>query len=159
MAKVKPIPEGSHTITPGLVVRGGKKALEFYKAAFGAKELGVMYGPDGKSVMHAELKIGDSKLYIGDEMPEMGAVSPQKLGGSPVTLHIYTEDCDALFKRAVAAGAKVKMPLADMFWGDRYGKVTDPFGHEWGISTHKEDVSEAEMEKRGKEWMASMPKS
>ena len=158
MAKVKPIPEGSHTITPGIVVRGGKKAIDFYKAAFGAKELGVMYGPDGKSVMHAELKIGDSKFYLGDETPEMGAVSPQKLGGSPVTLHIYTEDCDALFKRAVAAGAKPKMPLTDMFWGDRYGKVTDPFGHEWGISTHKEDVSEAEMEKRGKEWMASMGK-
>jgi PhnB protein len=158
MAKVKPVPEGSHTITPALVVKNGRKAIEFYKAAFGATELGVMLGPDGRSVMHAELKIGDSKIYLGDEMPDMGAVSPQTLGGSPVSLNIYTEDCDAMFKRAVAAGATVKMPLMDMFWGDRYGKVVDPFGHHWGISTHKEDVSEAEMEKRGKEWMASMAK-
>ena len=159
MAKVKPIPEGNHTITAGLVVRGGKKAIEFYKSAFGAKELGIMYGLDGRSIMHAELQIGDTKIYIGDESPEMGAVSPQTLGGSAVSLNIYTEDCDALFKRAVAAGATVKMPLADMFWGDRYGKITDPFGHNWGIATHKEDVSEAEMEKRGKEWMAATAKS
>ena len=159
MAKVKPIPEGTHTITPSLVVKGGRKAIEYYKTAFGAKELSVMYGMDGKSVMHAELQIGDSKIYIGDETPEMGAVSPQTLGGTPVSLNIYTEDCDAMFKRAVSAGATVKMPLADMFWGDRYGKLTDPFGHTWGIATHKEDVSDAEMEKRGKEWMASMAKA
>ena len=159
MAKVKPIPEGNHTITAGLVVRGGKNAIEFYKSAFGAKQLGVMYALDGRSIMHAELQIGDTKIYIGDESPEMGAVSPQTLGGSAVSLNIYTEDCDALFKRAVAAGATVKMPLADMFWGDRYGKITDPFGHNWGIATHKEDVSEAEMEKRGKEWMAAMAKA
>ena len=158
MAKVKYIPEGTHTITPGLVVKGGKKAIEFYKAAFGAKELSAMYMPDGKSVMHAELQIGDSKFFLGDENKEMGAVSPQTLGGSSTTLHIYTEDCDATIKRAVAAGAKVSMPAADMFWGDRYGKVIDPFGHGWGILTHKEDVSPAEMEKRGKEWMASMAK-
>ena len=159
MAKVKPIPEGTHSITPGLVVRGAKKAIEFYKSALGAKELSIMYGLDGKSVMHAELQIGDSKFYVGDENPEMGAISPQALGGSPVSLNIYTEDCDATVKRAVAAGATVKMPLADMFWGDRYGKITDPFGHNWGIATHKEDVSEKEMEKRGKEWMAAMAKS
>ena len=158
MANVKPIPEGNHTITAGLVVRGAKKAIEFYKAAFGAKELSVMLGPDGRSVMHAELKIGDTKIYLGDEFPDMGAVSPQTLSGSPVSLNIYTEDCDAMFRRAVAAGATVKMPLADMFWGDRYGKLTDPFGHTWGIATHKEDVSEQEMEKRGKEWMASVAK-
>jgi uncharacterized glyoxalase superfamily protein PhnB len=159
MAKVKPIPEGNHTVTAALVVKGGKKAIEFYKSAFGAKELGVMYGPDGRSVMHAELKIGDTKIYLGDEAPEMGAVSPQTLGGSPVSLNIYTEDCDAMFKRAVAAGAKERMPLADMFWGDRYGKVTDPFGHIWGIATHKEDVSEEEIRKRGKEWMAANAKA
>ena len=115
-----------------------------------------MLGPDGRSVMHAELKIGDTKIYLGDEYPDFGAVSPQTLGGSPVSLNIYTEDCDAMFKRAVAGGATVKMPLDNMFWGDRYGKLTDPFGHEWGIATHKEDVSEEEMEKRGKEWMAAM---
>ena len=158
MANVKPVSEGSHTITAGLVVKDGKKAVEYYKTAFGAQVLDVMYGPDGKSVMHAELKLGDSKFYLGDEMPEMGALSPQTLGGSAVSINIYTEDCDAVFKRAIAAGATVKMPLADMFWGDRYGKLTDPFGHHWGISTHKEDVSKAEMEKRGKEWMAGMAK-
>ena len=159
MAKVKPIPEGNHTITAGLVVRGGRKAIEFYKTAFGAKELSAMPGPDGRSLMHAELQIGDTKIYIGDESPDMGTVSPQTLGGSAVSLNIYTEDCDAMFKRAVAAGATVKMPLSDMFWGDRYGKITDPFGHNWGIATHKEDVSEAEMAKRGKEWMASLAKA
>jgi PhnB protein len=158
MAKVKYIPEGTHSITPGLVVKNGKKALEFYKTAFGAKELSVMYGLDGKSIMHAELQIGDSKFFIGDENPEMGARSPQTLGGSAVSLNVYTEDCDATIKRAVTAGAKITMPAADMFWGDRYGKVEDPFGHGWGIMTHKEDVSPAEMEKRGKEWMASMAK-
>ena len=158
MAKVKPIPEGHHTITAALVVKGGKKAIEFYKSAFGAKELGVMLGPDGRSVMHAELKIGDTIIFLGDEAPDFGAVSPETLGGSPVSLNIYTEDCDAMFQRAVKAGAKVKMPLADMFWGDRYGKITDPFGHIWGIATHKEDVSKEEMNKRSKEWMASMAK-
>ena len=158
MAKVKPIPEGNHSVTAALVVRDGKKAIEFYKTAFGAKLLSVMDGPDGQSVMHAELKIGDTKIYLGDENPDMGARSPQALGGSPVSLNIYTEDCDAMFKKAIAAGATVKMPLDNMFWGDRYGKLTDPFGHEWGIATHVEDVSEPEMEKRGKEWFATMAK-
>ena len=159
MAKVKPIPDGYHSLTPGLIVKGGKKAIEFYKAAFGAKELGVMYHLDGRSIMHAELQIGDSRFFLGDESKEMGALAPPTIGGTPVTLNIYTEDCDAMIKRAVAAGATVKMPAADMFWGDRYGKVMDPFGHGWGILTHKEDVSPAEMEKRGKEWMASMAKA
>jgi len=140
MANAKPIPEGHHTITPGLVVKGGRKAIDFYKAAFDAKERGVMLGPNG-GVMHAELLIGNSLIFLGDEVPEMGAVSPQTLGGCPVTLNIYTEDCDAVFNRAVAAGATVTMPLADMFWGDRYGKLTDPFGHQWGIATHQEDLS------------------
>jgi len=157
MAKVKPIPEGSHSITAGLVVRNARKAIEFYKTALGATELDVMTGPDG-TVMHAELKIGDSKFYLGEESPEMDAFSPQKLGGSPVSLNIYTEDSDAMFKRAIAAGATVKMPLTDMFWGDRYGKILDPFGHAWGIATHKEDVSKSEMEKRMKEWMAQTAK-
>ena len=158
MAKVKPIPEGSHSITAGLIVKNGEKALEFYKAAFGAQVLDVMKGPDGRGVMHTELKIGDSKFYLGDEMPEMGAISPQTLGGSGVSLNIYTEDCDATFQRAVTAGATVKQPLTDMFWGDRYGKLTDPFGHQWGIATHKEDVAPAEMAKRAREWMAEMAK-
>jgi PhnB protein len=159
MAKVKFIPEGYHTVTPSLVVKGGKKAIDFYKAAFGAKELGTMYNLDGKSVMHAELQIGDSRIMLGDESKEMGALSPQTIGGTPVSLNIYVEDCDATIKKAVAAGATLKMPPADMFWGDRYGKVQDPFGHGWGILTHKEDVSPADMEKRGKEWMTSMAKA
>ena len=154
MSKIKPVPEGNHTITAGLVVKGGKKAIEYYKTAFGAQVLSVMNGPDGQSVMHAELKIGDTKIYIGDENPEMGAVSPQTLNGSPVSLNIYTEDCDAMFKRAIAAGATVKMPLENMFWGDRYGKITDPFGHQWGIATHIEDVAPDEMERRAAQHMA-----
>ena len=156
MSKVKPIPEGNHTVTAALVVRNAQKAIEFYEGAFGAKRLGVMLGPDGKSVVHAELKIGDTKIFLGDEFPDMGALSPQTLGGSAVSLNIYTEDCDAMFNKAVRMGATAKMPLADMFWGDRYGKLTDPFGHIWGIATHIEDVSEAEMERRGKEAMAAM---
>ncbi len=159
MAKVKYIPEGYHSLTPGLIVKGGKKAIEFYKSAFGAKELGVMYNLDGKSIMHAELQIGDSRFFLSDESKEMGALAPPTIGGTPITINIYTEDCDAMIKKAVAAGAKVKMPASDMFWGDRYGKVEDPYGHGWGILTHKEDVSPAEMEKRGKEWMTSMAKS
>jgi PhnB protein len=158
MAKVSHIPTGYHTVTPSLVVRGGKQALEFYKKAFGAKELGAMYMPDGQKLMHAEIQIGDSRIMLGEESPEMGNVSPQTLGGTPVTLNIYTEDCDALYNRAVGAGATPKMPPADMFWGDRYGKVTDPFGHGWGILTHQEDVNEADMERRAHEWMSSVSK-
>lgn len=158
MGKVNPIPPGYHTVTPALVVRGGRQALEFYKKAFGAKELGAMYMPDGQKLMHAEIQIGDSRLMLGDESPDMGAVSPQALGGTPVTLNIYTEDCDALFNRAVSAGATPKMPPTDMFWGDRYGKVVDPFGHGWGILTHREDVNEAEMGRRAQEWMSSISK-
>src|SRR5262249_19477473 len=123
--KVKAIPEGFHTVTPGLVVNDGARAIDFYKKAFGAEEIARMTGPDGRSVMHAELKIGNSMIFLGDEMPAMNAISPKTLKGSPITLHLYVEDVDAAFKRAVAAGATVEMPVADMFWGDRYGKVTD----------------------------------
>ena len=158
MATVKPIPEGQHSITAALVVKNARLAIEFYKTAFGAKELSVWTGPDGKSVMHAELKIGDTKFFLGDESTDMGTVSPQSLGGSPVSLNLYTEDCDATFKRAIGAGAKVKTPLADQFWGDRYGKLTDPFGHVWGIATHKEDLSKAEMEQRMKQTFAAPSK-
>ena len=158
MAKVNPIPPGNNTVTPGLIVKDGLKAIEFYKTAFGAKELGVSTGPDGKGVMHAELQIGDSKVYLGDEMPDMGALSPQTLGGSPVSLNLYVEDCDAVIAKAVAAGAKVTMPAADMFWGDRYGKITDPFGHNWGVATHIEDVSKEEMDRRMMDWFATQSK-
>jgi uncharacterized glyoxalase superfamily protein PhnB len=156
--KPKAIPEGFHTVTPGLVVNDGARAIEFYKKAFGAEELSRMTGPGGKGVMHAEIRIGNSTLFLGDESPEMGAVSPTTLKGTPVSLHLYVEDVDAAFKRATAAGATVKMPVTDMFWGDRYGKVTDPFGHTWGLATHKEDVSPEEMTRRAKEFMAQMPK-
>ena len=158
MAQVNFIPTGYHTVTPSLIVRGGKSALAFYKDAFGAKELGAMYMPDGEKLMHAEIQIGDSRVMLGEESPEMGMTSPQTLGGSSTSLNIYTEDCDALYKRAVSAGAKSTMEPADMFWGDRYSKVTDPFGHVWGILTHKEDVSEDEMGRRAQEWMSSLNK-
>ncbi len=145
--KVKPIPEGHHTVTPHLVTRDCAKAIAFYKKAFGAEELFRMPGPGG-AIMHAELRIGDSMIYLCDECPDMGAKSPQALSGSPVTMHLYVEDADAAFKRATKAGAEVTMPLADMFWGDRYGQLKDPFGHQWSIATHKEDVPPKEMEKR-----------
>ena len=158
MAQVNYIPTGYHTVTPTLIVRGGKRALEFYKQAFGARELAAMYMPDGETLMHAEIQIGDSRVMLGEESPEMGAVSPQALNGSPVSLNLYVDNCDAWFQRAVGAGARASSPPADMFWGDRYGKVTDPFGHIWGILTHKEDVSPAEMDKRAREWMSSAAK-
>jgi uncharacterized glyoxalase superfamily protein PhnB len=145
----KPIPEGFHTLTPYLTVKDAPRAIEFYKQAFGAEVRGIHYAPDGK-IMNADLKIGDSILLLNEEFPDMGAKSPQSLGGSPVTVHIYVEDVDKLFKQAQAAGAKVVMPLMDMFWGDRYAQVVDPFGHKWSMATHKEDLAPAEIEKRGR---------
>jgi PhnB protein len=154
----KPIPEGYHSVTPYLTVRDAARAIEFYKNAFGAKEKGVMKGPGGK-VMHAELVIGDSIIMLADEFPEFGSLSPQSVGGSASGLHIYTEDVDSSFDRAVKAGARVEMPVADMFWGDRYGKLQDPFGHKWSIGTHKADLTMDEIEKAQHEFMANMPKS
>jgi PhnB protein len=145
--KVKPIPEGYHTATPYLIVTGAAKAIEFYKSAFGADEIMRMPQPDGR-IGHAEIKIGDSTIMLADEFPEMGARSPQSLGGSPVSILLYVENVDTVFAQAVAAGAKVQRPLADQFYGDRTGGVTDPFGHVWYIATHTEDVSEEEMKKR-----------
>jgi len=157
--KVKPIPEGFHSVTPHLVVRDAGKAIEFYKKAFGAEEIARMPGPDGKTVMHAELKIGNSMLMMCDEYPGMERwVSPAALKGTTVALAIYVEDCDKAFKRAVDAGAKVSMPLMDAFWGDRYGKVTDPFGHEWEISTHKQDLTPKQVEEGAKAFFAKMGK-
>ena len=155
---VQAIPKGYHTITPFMTVRDAARAIEFYKQAFGAKEKGVMKGPDGK-VMHAELVIGDSIIMLADEFPEFGSLSPQSIGGSGTGLHIYIEDVDSAFDRAVKAGATVEMPVADMFWGDRYGKLHDPFGHKWSIGTHKADLSMEEMKKGMDETMAKMPKS
>src|SRR5215510_3579476 len=147
-SRVKPIPSGFHTLTPHLVVKGASKAIEFYKKAFGAQELGRLSGPDGKSIMHADLKIGDSHVFLVDEFPQMGCRGPEGTAGTPVTIHMYVEDVDAAFGKALAAGAQVKMPLSDMFWGDRYGVLTDPFGHSWSMATHKEDLTPDEIRKR-----------
>ena len=153
---VRKIPEGFHTLTPHLVVRGGAQAIEFYKKAFGAEEVMRMAVPDGTAIGHAELRIGDSIFFLADEFPQ--CQSPQTLGGSAVTLHLYVEDCDKVFNRAVAAGAQVRMPPTDMFWGDRYGQVIDPFGHLWAMSTHKEDVAPDEMARRAQAAFANMDK-
>jgi PhnB protein len=144
-SKVQPIPSGMHTVTPHLICAGAAGAIEFYKKAFNAVEVGRMPGPEGK-LMHAHIRIGDSAVLLVDEMPEWGAFSPRSLKGSPVTIHLYVEDVDAFTQRAVAAGAKVTMPLEDMFWGDRYGKLEDPFGHHWSVATHVRDVSPEEMQ-------------
>lgn len=146
-SKVKPIPEGYHTATPYLIVKGAASAIEFYKKAFGAKELMRFAGPND-TIGHAEIKIGDSAIMLADEVPQMGHRSPQSLGGSPVSILLYVEDVDTVFNQAVAAGAKVQRPVQDQFYGDRTGGVTDPFGHAWYISTHVEDVSPEEMRKR-----------
>jgi uncharacterized glyoxalase superfamily protein PhnB len=148
--KSKSIPEGFNTLTPHLVVKGASKAIDFYKKAFGAEEIRRVSGPDGKSIMHAELKIGNSRLMLVDEFPEMNARGPESIGGTPVTIHMFVEDAEAVFNRAVDAGALVRMPLADMFWGDRYGVLADPFGHLWSIATHKEDLTPEEIGKRMK---------
>jgi PhnB protein len=150
---VKPIPEGYHTVTPYLIVKGAARALEFYKKAFGAKELMRFSGP-GDKIMHAEIKIGDSPVMLADEFPEMGAKSPESIGGSAVGLMIYVTDVDSVFKQAIAAGGKVDRPVKDQFYGDRSGSLVDPFGHKWTIGTHKEDVSMEEMQRR----MQAMPK-
>ena len=145
----KPIPDGYHTATPYLIIRGAGDAIEFYKKAFGATELFRFTTPDGK-IGHAEIKIGDSPIMLADEYPEMGYKGPATLGGSPVSIMIYVENVDTIFNQAVAAGATVKEAVSDKFYGDRLGTVTDPFGHVWHISTHKEDVSLEEMQKRAK---------
>jgi PhnB protein len=142
----KPIPEGFHTITPHLVIRNAARAIDFYKTAFGAESAGcAMTGPDGKTIMHAELKIGDSRFMLCEEYPDMGVRSPQAIGGTPVALHLYVNDVDAAYNRAVQAGAKPQMPPKDMFWGDRFGKVVDPFGHEWSLATHVQDLTPEQM--------------
>jgi PhnB protein len=143
----RPIPEGYHSVTPYLIVTGAASAIEFYKHAFGAKELMRIPHPDGR-VGHAELQIGDSRIMLADEFPEMGARSPMTLGGTPVGIQLYVDDVDAVTTRALAAGAKTLRPVKDQFYGDRSGTLSDPFGHQWTISTHKEDVSLEEMQRR-----------
>ena len=144
MSKVKPIPDGMHSVTPHLICAGAAEAIEFYKKAFGAIEEARLPGPNGR-LMHAMIRIGGSAVMLVDEMPEWGALGPKALKGSPVTIHLYVEDADAVFARAVKAGAKVIMPIDDAFWGDRYGKLEDPFGHHWSVATHVRDVSPEEM--------------
>jgi PhnB protein len=151
--KVSPVPKGYRTVTPYLVCRGVAEAIEFYKKAFGAREKMRMPMPDGK-IAHAEITIGDSFVMLGDEQPERGATAPQTVGGTPVSVFLYVPNVDKVFAQAVAAGATVDMPLMDMFWGDRYGKLSDPFGHKWALATHIEDVSPKEMAKRSAEAMA-----
>jgi PhnB protein len=152
---VKPIPDGYTTVTPYLVVDKAAEAIDFYKRAFGAQEIVRMAGPMGK-IMHAELKIGNSMIMLGDEMPGSGARSPHSLGGTSSGIMLYLNDVDATFAQAVSAGAKVEMPLDNMFWGDRYGKLLDPFGHSWSLATHVEDVAPADMKVRMEEAIAKM---
>ena len=155
---VRPVPEGYHTVTPYLTVNDAAGAINFYRRAFGATETMRMPGPAGK-IGHAELKIGDSAIMLADEMPGMGTRAPQSLGGSSVNIFLYVNDVDAVFKQAVAAGAKADAPPSDMFWGDRYGKLTDPFGHSWSVATHKEDVAPDEMQKRMQAAMAQQTRT
>ncbi len=148
--KVQPIPAGYNSVTPYLSIRGAAEAIEFYKKAFGAKEIMRMPGPDGK-LGHAEIKIGDSRVMLSDEYEAMAFLSPQSRGGTTVHIHLYVKDVDAMVARAIAAGAKVNRPIKDQFYGDRTGSIEDPFGHMWHVATHKEDLSKAEMARRSAE--------
>ena len=156
MADVKPIPDRFHSVTPYLIVPNSVAAIEFYTKAFGAVLVCRMPGPDGESTMHAEISIGDSMLMLTDENPQWNMKSPLTLGGCTTSLHLYVEDADAVFSQAVAAGCQVLAPLADLFWGDRFGKLADPFGHQWSIATHIEDVSPEDMAERAKAAFADM---
>jgi PhnB protein len=153
--QVKAIPDGYHTITPYLAVHDAAKAIDFYKKAFDAREVHRMVGPNGK-IGHAELKIGDSMLMLSDEMPGAETRSPQTLHGTTTNIFLYVRDVDESYKKAVAAGCQATQPVTDMFWGDRFGKLTDPFGYTWSMATHKEDVAPEEMEKRAQAAMAKM---
>jgi uncharacterized glyoxalase superfamily protein PhnB len=154
----KGIPDSISPILAHLVVSNGAEAIAFYQNAFGAETATAHYMPDGK-LMHAELKIGSGRLMLADEFPSFGSLSPKTLGGSPVVLNLYSDDVDTLFNRAVKAGAMVTMPLANQFWGDRYGQITDPFGHRWALGQHIEDLAPEEMERRAKEAFAQMSKA
>jgi PhnB protein len=154
--KVRPVPDGYHTVTAYLTVNDGARALEFYTRAFGAREIARMPGPGGK-IMHAEFTIGDSYVMLSDEFPGMSSCkAPTTLGGTTVSMFLYVPDVDATFRRAVEAGCKVVAPVMDMFWGDRFGKLEDPFGNQWSMATHKEDVSPAEMAQRAQAFMSKM---
>jgi uncharacterized glyoxalase superfamily protein PhnB len=151
---VQAVPEEFRTITPQLVVRGAARAIEFYREAFGASELFRTPGPDGVSLMHAELLLGDARFFVHDELPGEGLLSPASIGSTPVTLHLYVEDVDRFFERAVRAGAEVLLPVEDRFWGDRYGILRDPFGHRWSFASRLEDLSPGETAARGRKHAA-----
>ena len=146
MSTTKAIPDGMHTVTPHLICAGASEAIEFYKTAFNATEISRLSGLGGK-LMHASIRIGNSIVMLVDEMPEHGALGPKSLKGSPVAIHLYVPDADAAAAQAVKAGARITMPVTDMFWGDRYGQLEDPFGHRWSIATHVRDVAAADMQK------------
>jgi PhnB protein len=152
-------PAGYHSVTPYLVVKDTAAAIEFYKRAFGAEELDRMAGPGGKGIIHAEIRIGDSRMMLSDEFPGAGAASPESLGGTTCQMFLYVPDVDSAFEQAISAGAISNMPPADMFWGDRYGKLIDPFGHQWAMATHVEDVSPQEAKKRADAFFAQMSRS
>jgi PhnB protein len=157
MAGVNPIRKGMHTLTPNLVIRGCASAIEFYKRALGAQELSRFPAPDGKTIWHAELRIGDSVFFMSDEMPGMGRPAPSAANPVPVTMWLYVPDCDAAFKLAVDGGAKATMPPKDMFWGDRCAAVADPFGYLWSFATHQKDLSDEELRRGAEEFARSMP--
>jgi uncharacterized glyoxalase superfamily protein PhnB len=156
MSRCKPVPDGFNTVSAYLVVDDAAEALQFYAEAFGAEPGLRMSGPDGKGTLHAEMRIGGSTVMLSDANPIWGTRSPKLLGGSPATLHVYVEDADALFERATKAGCEVKFPISDTFWGDRYAKVSDPYGFEWGIATHIEDLSAEELERRKQEFFSHL---
>jgi len=155
--KVNPIPQGFHTTTPHIVVKDAVAAIDFYKKAFGAQEMGIMRTPDNK-VMHAMIKIGDSFVMLGEECPQFNVFSPATLGNTPVTIHLYVEDADRTFNQAIAAGAQPVMPISNQFWGDRYGVVKDPAGHHWSVATHIEDLTPEQMQERAAAACAEMAK-
>lgn len=157
MNQIEKIPKDYHSITPVLIVKNGDEAIEFYKKGFGVQERDRMKGPDGR-VAHAELKLGDSVFMLSDEYPEMDCHSPKTIGGSPVSMYVYVDDVDSFFDKAISAGAKVLDPIKDQFWGDRHGRLEDPFGHLWSIATHKKDLSEDEMKKAAEAAFSQMSK-
>jgi len=152
VTQIKPVPEGMRTVTPHLTCAGAADAIEFYKRAFAAVEVTRLAGPGGK-LMHAMIRIGDSAVMLVDEFPDYGTFGPKAMKGSPVTIHLYVDDVDAFVRRAVDAGAKITMPLADMFWGDRYCRLEDPFGHQWSVATHVRDVHPEEMQQAMRQQM------
>ncbi len=155
---VKPIPDGYHSVTPTLTINGASDAIEFYKKAFGAKEIYRFPGSDGKSIMHAEIRIDDSAIMLCDEMPQMGCLSPTSIGGPSGSIYLYVNDADSVFNKAVSVGAKPMMPMMDGFWGDRIGVLTDPFGHRWAVATRKKDLTVKEIQKAGAEFMKNQCK-